>query len=266
MEQDPAEHGRHVSNTAVRLVLEHVAREAGDAGVADVVAGAEDPRPLADLVDDSQWSSYGQFRRLLEAAGRVLGGPERLVTMGIDADLLGGSMPSATEMLQGLGSPGVLFAELDKGHAGLVTFLDVRSRELGPTEWIVETRVRPGFELYPEFCAFSTGLYPMTPRLFGYDVARVVEETCQLRGDDACRFHVRWDEGDPGDRQRKALEQRITLLERRMEAFQATVTDLVQADDLDTALERVVSAAARAVRAPGFVVVVESDRATPRQV
>jgi len=243
-----------------------VASLAGDDAVDDVLRRAGEPRPLAELVDDAGWSSYAEFRRLLEATSDVLGGDDPLRSMGATAVLTGGSMPSATEMLQALGSPAVLFAELGKGHTGIVSFLDVRTHEVGPTEWIVETRCRPGFEPYSAFCAFGAGLYPMTPRLFGYDQVTVTEETCQLRGDDDCTFRVHWTEEDERDAQRKALEQRITLLERRLETFQTTVGELVQADDLATALDRVVSAAARAVRAPGFLLVVAPQPGSPRQV
>src|SRR3954454_1221559 len=116
--------------------------------------------------------------------------------MGAMADLTGGSMPSATEMLQALGSPGVLFGELDKGHTGIVATLDVRAHEVGPTEWLGGKRAPARFEPYAEFCAFSAGLSPMPPRLFGYDRVEVTEETCQVNGHDACRFRVRWEEDD----------------------------------------------------------------------
>jgi diguanylate cyclase (GGDEF)-like protein len=256
---------RDVSHTAVRLVLEHVAHLAGEPGVDDVLQRAGEARPVVELLDDTRWSSYAQFRALLEATVEVIG-TDGLLGMALTATMTGGSMPSATEMLQALGSPGVLLAEVGKGHTGIVSFLEVDSRELGPTEWLIETRMRAGFEPYPAFCTFSAALYPMTPRLFGYDALETVEETCQLRGDDACSFRVGWVEGDERDVQRKALEQRITLLERRLESFQATVAELVQADDLATALDRVVTAAAGAVRAPGFLLVVEPQPGTPRQV
>jgi len=100
---------RHASHVAVRLVLEHVGRQLGDDGVARVLALAGEERSLAVSLEDAEWSSYAQFRWLLEAAGEVLGGHERIVEMAT-AGLTGGSMPSSTEMLQALGSPHVLFA------------------------------------------------------------------------------------------------------------------------------------------------------------
>jgi diguanylate cyclase (GGDEF)-like protein len=262
----PEDAGRHASNTAVRLVLEHVATIVGPGAQEEVVRLAGDDRPLEVLLDDAGWSSYEQFRALLEAASQVLGGSEQLLALGRMATLTGGSMPSATEMLQALGSPAVLFAEVDKGHTALVTFVDVRAHEVHEHEWLIEYRLRPGFEPFPEFCAFSSGLYPLTPRLFGYEDSTAVEETCQTRGDESCRFRVRWSESDETTRRRITLEQRIELLERRLETFQGTVADLVLAADLDEALLRVVRAAARAIRAPGFVLAVEPPANFPPQV
>ena len=55
-----------------------------------------------------------------------------------------------------------------------------------------------------------------------------------------------------------------------MEAFQRTVADLVTAEDLETMLTRVVAAAARAIRAPAFVLALEpmpwaTDRVTAKE-
>src|ERR1035437_2670088 len=102
-------HGRHASHVAVRMVLELVGREVGDEGVARVLALAGEDRPLAVMLDDGEWSSYTQFRRLLEAAGEVLDGHERLAEIAT-SDLTRGSMPSTTEMFQALGSPHAVFA------------------------------------------------------------------------------------------------------------------------------------------------------------
>jgi diguanylate cyclase (GGDEF)-like protein len=256
---------RHVAHVAVRMVLEHVARECGDDAMSRVLTLAGERRPLAVMVEDAEWSSYGQFRRLLDAAGEVLGGHERLARMAT-ADLTGGSMPSSTEMLQLLGSPSALFAEVAQGHNGMMTFLEQGGEQTGPTEWVMRNRMKPGFEPFPEFCSLSLGLNPMTPRLFGYDDVVVTEETCENRGDEWCSYRIRWEENDEATRQRLALEQRVTLLERRMEMFQETVADLVLADDLGTALDRVVRAASRAVRAQGFIVSIEPSPGQSRRV
>jgi hypothetical protein len=104
------------------------------------------------------------------------------------------------------------------------------------------------------------------PRLFGYTHTRVVEETCECRGDDACRVRIWWDASDETARERLAFEQRIAVLERRLEQFQETVAELVLAGDLETAMERVVSSVALSVRAPGFVLAIHPLPGLSRRV
>ena len=256
-------HGRHVSNTCTRMVLELVSHKGGAPAVAETMRRAGETRPPDVLLDDAGWSSYGEFRRLIEAAGDVLGGIDHLRDIWREADLAGGSMPSAAEMLQLLGSPGVLFAELNKGRVSMLTFLEIEATEITPTEWRIETFMKPGFESFPGLCAFAAGIHPMTPRLFGFEHVVIRDEECIHEGDERCVFHVAWEENDEDERNRNALEQRIAMLERRLESFQTTVGELVLADDLDSALERVVAAAARAVRAPGFILAVEPERGMP---
>jgi diguanylate cyclase (GGDEF)-like protein len=247
--------GRHVSNTLLRLALEHAEQVGGSGTMAEIVEQAGEDRPLAEVLDDSGWSSYGQFRRLLEATADVLGGVEPLAHVDESADMASGSMPSATEMLQLLGSPHALFEALgNKG--GAVTFAQLTTEQTGPSEWLLGVSYQEGFEPYAALCALNVGMYRVLPRLFGYTKTEVVEETCLLRGDDTCRFRVSWDDGDEAARQQLMLQQRVSVLERRLEQFQDTVADLVLAGDLETALERVVASVALSVRAPGFVLAI----------
>jgi len=247
--------GRHVSNTLFRLALEHAERVGGTGTIAGILEQAGENRPLGELFDDSAWSSYGQLRRLLEATGEVLGGVEPLTGVDESADMASGSMPSATEMLQLMGSPHALFEGLgNKGSA--MTFTQLTTEQTEPSEWLIGMRYREGFEPYAALCALSVGIYRVLPRLFGYTKIDVVEETCVRRGDDVCCFRVGWDDGDEAERQQVMLHQRISLLESRLEQFQDTVADLVLAGDLETALERVVASVALSVRAPGFVLAI----------
>jgi diguanylate cyclase (GGDEF)-like protein len=250
------EFGRHVSNTVLRLALEHAERVGGSGTIAKILRQAGEDRLLAVLLDDSKWSSYGQLRRLLEATSDVLGGVEPLAHVNETADLAAGSMPSATDMLQLLGSPHVLFQGMGDIGNSVMSFTEPTPERTGPTEWLVGIRYREGFEPFPALCALNIGMFGTSPRLFGYTQVEVVEETCLCRGDDACRVRVGWDEGDEAARQQLVSDQRIRVLESRLEQFQTTVADLVLAGDLETALERVVASVALAVRAPAFVLAI----------
>jgi diguanylate cyclase (GGDEF)-like protein len=257
---------RHVAHTLTRLALEHAEIVAGPGTCARILARAGERRPIEALLDDSGWSSYGQFRRLLEAAAVELGGVEPLSHVDESADMTSGSMPSVTDMLQLMGSPHVLFEGLAADRSPVFTVCRTVAEQTGPSEWLVETHFCDGYEPFKEFCALMVPMYRMLPRLFGYIETTVVEETCVFRGADVCRLRVGWDESDHAGHQQLALEQRISVLERRLEQFQSTVADLVLAVDLDTALERVTSSFALLVRAPGFVLAIEPIAGSSRWV
>ena len=249
--------GRQVSNTLIRLALEHAEVRGGAGSMAGIVQRAGDDRPLEVLLDDSGWSSYDQLRRLLEATVEVLGGVEPLTHVDETATITSGSMPSATEMLQLLGSPHALFEAVAEGRNPAFSFTRSAAERTGPSEWIIELTFKDGFGHFPAFCALNIGAFRTMPRLFGYTHTIVAEETCLCRGDDACRFRVWWDTSDEAARQQVALEQRVGVLERRLEQFHETVADLVLADDLETTLGRVVASVALSVRAPGFVLAID---------
>jgi diguanylate cyclase (GGDEF)-like protein len=246
-----------VAHTLTRVVLEHAERVVGPGTITRILARAGEVRPTEVLLDDSGWSSYGQFRRLLEAAAIEFGGIEQLSHVGDSADAASGSMPSMVEMLQLMGSPHVLFEDLAKDLNPVVTFFRTSGEQTGPSEWIMEISTRDGYATFREFCALNVGMFRMIPLLFGYAERSVVEETCVFRGDDTCRLRVWWDESDAAAHQELASAQRISVLQRRLVQFQSTVADVVLAVDLDTALERVTSSFALLVRAPGFVLALE---------
>ena len=65
------------------------------------------------------------------------------------------------------GSPHVLMEEVAKGHNGIMNVLVPGGEATGESSWRTVQHLRPGFEPFPEFCAFCAGLQAMTPRLFG---------------------------------------------------------------------------------------------------
>ena len=248
---------RHFAGTLTRMVVEYFSNHGGASAVDELMARAGETRDVSVLCDDASWSSYDQFRRLLEAAGEFLGGAERLDVIGRSAALAAGSSPETIEALQDLGSPAALFATLDAGQSGITTVTETAAQERSPTEWVIQSRFREPFEPFAEFCSFSLGLDWLAPGLFGFTDVEVLEETCVRRGDEWCSVSVRWNESDELARRVAFLETRLQLSEMRVESFQRTVAELVSADDLDTVLARIVSAAARAVRAPMFVLALD---------
>ena len=255
---------RHFAGTNSRLLLEHVEACAGPEGVAEVVALAREERPMGVLRDDTTWSSYTQFRRLLEAAGTVLGGVDRLSGVGDSVQVAGGTMPEMASLLQAYGSPDALWRAMGDGGAGLAAVTRGRSEEVGQRDWRIMTALQDGFEPFPELCAFMTGIAPIGVHLFGMVVLSVEHDRCQRRGDEWCSNRVRWAETDDLAEQLAFTTTALDLSRSALEAFQGTVADLVAGEDFDAVLTRIVSTARRATRATGFVLALEPRPWAPR--
>ena len=72
---------RHVGGTVTRLVLELVRDRGGSVALDRVVHAAGDHRPLEYLLDEHNWSSYEQARRIVDAAAEELGAGEELLQL-----------------------------------------------------------------------------------------------------------------------------------------------------------------------------------------
>ncbi|MCU1364541.1 MAG: diguanylate cyclase/phosphodiesterase with sensor(s) [Ilumatobacteraceae bacterium] len=240
------------------MVIDHCRQHAPEVTSVELLALAGETRPLEVLLDDASWSSYGSFRRLLEAAAGVLGGVDRLFDIGSQAAIAAGSMPESTGALQDLGSPEALFELVGAGQNSIFPVLDTTTAQIGPNDWAIRSRLKDGLEAFPELCSFIVGLDGLLPALYGFSNVTTVEEECVCNGDDWCTVRVRWSDTDAASRQLAILETKVQLSELRLDSFQRTLAELVSADDLDTMLTKVVDSAAHAVRAPAFVLALES--------
>jgi diguanylate cyclase (GGDEF)-like protein len=242
----------HFSAITTTMVVTHLRDRVGPEALERMLRLAGEQRSPEELCEPGTWSSYAQCRQLLEAAATVLGGADQLY-----APALGGfsniTTPDYAAVLQALGSPGALYAEVSSAAAGLSPIVRQESEEVGPTEWIIRTRFVNGFEPFKEWCWLGMGLVAATPVLFGFPPGEVAEETCQCEGAPACTIRVRWQVTDDAVHRAEYWQMRAALLEGGLEAFERAVANLVGGDDLDAVLPRVLEAAARAVPAPVFV-------------
>ncbi|MFZ6005799.1 MAG: EAL domain-containing protein [Actinomycetota bacterium] len=247
---EPGE-GRHFAGTNTEFMIKYLRRRTPAGSVERVLQRAGEHRTADELADTGTWSTYSQFRSLLTACASELG-EEALVAIGLDsfADI---SVPEATAMLQALGSPASLYADIGPAAASLTPVVDIEAVEQSPNEWVMSQRFKYGLEPFREYCAYVRGLLGVTPRLFGYPAAVVIEEQCQCEGAPACQFRVTWQETDEPTRRADELEMQVKVLQGSLTALQATVGDLVSGQALDEVLSRIIASAARAVRAPGFV-------------
>ena len=259
--------GADFSGLNTRVLVEYLRDRMPPGTLEAVLEAAGETRPVEVLLDDTSWSTYRQLRQLLEATSAVTGGLRSLAAIGREAGLVSDSAPEAVEAVRALGSPAALYAATTGGSDnGLVRIGRSGGWEVGPREWMLTQQFFEGYEAFPEFCAFLSGLLATPPRLFGYPPADVVEEQCQAEGASECRFRVRWDEIEDPVRRGEHLEQVAQTLQRELDALQQTVADIVSAESIDSVLTRVVATVARTVLAPAQVLVLSNAPAAARTV
>jgi hypothetical protein len=207
--------GRDFSGSYVGLLIAYLRDKTPADKLDEILAAAGETRPVEQIVDPSVWSSYWQFRRLLEATSQVLG-PGALVVAGRKAGDVS-DFPGAADMIRSFGSPGAAMAELGKLNSGFTPVTDVQTQETGPNEWTTTLRLNEGYEPFPEFCEFALAMITALPAIFGYRSTSAVDESCQCDGDDACVQRVRWEDADEPERSAEQEHYLAQLAEARLE-------------------------------------------------
>jgi diguanylate cyclase (GGDEF)-like protein len=260
---------RHFTGMASRLVIEFLTDELGSAAVLQVLRRAGESRTVEELSNDSTWSSYDQFRALLEQAAVATGGPQqlrRIAHVGLRPVEMSGKATAREGALHALGSPDAVYASVVEMNHMIWTVALSEVEQVGPREWVSSTRMKDGFEAFPELCALMAGLIAVPPTVFGMPLADVAEEACQCDGAPACQLRIRWHPSEDEASRSGYLERRIQVLENRLGALQHTVIDLVSGADLEEVLSGIVASAAKAVAAPSYVLAIEALPAADRLV
>jgi diguanylate cyclase (GGDEF)-like protein len=257
---DPTAPGRHFAGAIVDMAV----RPLAEAGVLDdVLRRAGETRGLDELCDPGGWSTYEQFRALLEAAAEVLGGLEPIAEMA-PASVAKPTMPDVHALIMSMGTPDALFGEiLEAGGASIIPISHVEGEQVTSGEWLLSPMFRGGHEPFRAYCAFTRGLFASIPRLFGLR-GEVVEEQCVCDGHERCVYRVRWDESTGASVE--FYKAKVEVLDAQLASLQATVGDLVSGDPLQRVLERIIEAAARTVNAPCFVLALDDVLTTGRKV
>jgi len=249
--------GSEFSGLLVRMVVSHLKEK----GLLDtVLERAGETRDLSVLTDEAARSSYGQVRALLEAAAEALGGLHGLAAIGASANIgesLGSRFLGHLTASHAVASSADVFATLPISSRAANSVGVIEPEQVGPSEFLVRMHFVEGYEPFEASCALTGGIFAAVPRMFGLPLAQVVEERCQCRGAPACEFRVRWREAHDDASRAEFYRLRSRVLEERLGAFQRTVGDLVSAESLETAVDRVLEESAAAVHASGFVLAIE---------
>jgi diguanylate cyclase (GGDEF)-like protein len=245
---------RDFSGLFSQTLIELLRSTGGEELVASVLAAAGETRTADELEQDCVWSSYGQLRRLLEAASQGLGGAERLGPSGDPSTDESLPVISSREGVMGLGSPNSVLEALGSTDDSPVAIL-FRSgyRRCGETTWQITCCIDDRYEPFPELCYLTMRMFAMVPGVFGFSDVRLRQLSCQCEGDAECVIELHWEEGDELRRRLAFMANRSRALEERLSTLQTAVGQILSDDDLDTVLNQVVVSAAEAVGTPGFV-------------
>src|SRR5450631_1018255 len=256
-----AEH--HISGLYVTMLLDSLAVELSTTEIRDLLTRAGESRSLEELHTSASWSSYEEFKRLLQEAKLTLGsrpdvavnGPASRVTL--DSEIAG--------TIQAFGSPAAVLAT-NTGTNPLLPIRRYETTELGPNEWTIRESFVDGFGPYPEFCEFVAQQFRMIPLFFGLPEAEVTEEECQCRGDGACLYRMRWADVDEATSRAEYLEVRAQQLEARLEQLQDMITDLASNERYEDILQGIVASTMTAVFASGAVLALEPRAGHTRSI
>jgi diguanylate cyclase (GGDEF)-like protein len=249
-----------ISGIYTMAIMDSLEQRLSPDDLRDFLARAGETRNVEDLRDLASWTSFDQFKHLLQEASRLLGSP--LQASGVDVDA--SSAAVVAEIVQAFDSPGAMLRSGENNP--MMPMRRFETTELAPNEWLMREWFIEGFAPYPEFCAFFAGLYAGIPMYFGFPAAEVIEEECQCRGDSACLFRLRWEEGDEGTSQGQHHDVHTKLLEARFDQLKQMITDLASNERYEDVLQGIVGSTMRAVIAGGAILALEARAGSTRKV
>ncbi|MEA2405595.1 MAG: hypothetical protein QOE08_2242, partial [Thermoleophilaceae bacterium] len=252
------------------VLLREVRSSLGDEGVAELLRQADVPYTPEYLSDVGNWIWYAEAVALLDAAA-VLTGDDRIgIRVGEEMVRQHAGTPVAT-LFRSLGSPQAIFEQLALAVTKFSTVTELQPLEVAPGRAVVRAQARGGFKRHRHMCDWTMGMLSQPPAVFGLPSAEVEESRCEIRGDDHCLYTITWDaesaerSADP-QQLVTALEAQLAAMKERLDSVYATAKDLIALDDVDAALGRITDRAATAVRAPKYLLAVQTAAGEPLSV
>jgi diguanylate cyclase (GGDEF)-like protein len=260
----PPPEARETSGATTGLVLGYVRARAGEAAVGEVLRRAGVSSTAEQLASAAHWTSYDTRIRLFAAATEVLGDPETMFRVGREG-LSHGMNPALVLVVRAMGSPQQVYRQLPRAVAKFSTTSTMEIVEIGAGHATIRFTLHPGYAHSRLDCDYARGLIEMVPAIFGDAPADVLHNECESDGHPACVYHLTWAHRGRWRRRRRAPEvtSELQALREQLRILQSAATDLVASDDVATVLHRIVSRAAEAVLAPGYVLAVADPAGGP---
>ena len=250
---------RETASTTIGLLLHHVRERGGEGAVSEVLSRAGVLEDAPTLEKTSTWLSYATRIRLFEAATSVLGDPNTMFTVGTGA-VRGDVQPVLVQLLSVFASPGAIFRQMPRMVPKFTTTSTMDAIQVGKTSATVRYRLHDGYLPSRLDCLYAQGLLSSVPAIFGLALAHLSHPQCQSDGYPACEYmltwstRVRWWSWRTRSRW---VDASLGVLRDKVREVQLAAADLVNSDDVDEVLARIVDRAASAVLAPAYLLIVE---------
>lgn len=250
---------RETASTTIGLLLRHVREHGGDGAVTEVLARAGVQQDVDTLQNTSTWVGYATRIRLFEAATAVLGDPNTMFTVGTGA-VRGDVQPVLVQLLSVFASPGAIFRQIPRMVPKFTTTSTADAIQVGKTSATVRYRLHDGYVPSRLDCQYAQGLLSSVPAIFGLAPAHLSHPQCQSDGYPACEYvltwstRVRWWSWRTRSRW---VDASLGVLREKVREVQLAAADLVNSDDVDEVLARIVDRAVSAVLAPAYLLIVE---------
>jgi diguanylate cyclase (GGDEF)-like protein len=251
---------RETSGATTGGLLRYVRAVAGEDAVTAVLERAGVPFPAEQLEDQSFWCSYDTRIRLFETATEVLGDPRLMYRVGA-AGLQSGLAHALVILLRAMGTPRQVFRKLPRAVAKFSTTSTMEVLEADATSAVIRYTLHEGYVHSRLDCMYAQGLFSVVPVIFGMSEARIQHDECESDGHPACVYEVTWDRRGRLPRRRRGRagdDAELRALRGQLRILQSAATDLVGSEDVDTALDRIISRAAEAVLAPAYLLAVRA--------
>ncbi len=250
----PGFDGRHFSSFVTGRVAEHVAATCGDDALVAMLA-ANDLPSREELSDWGGWCTYDETMRLLAGAAELLGGLDGVRAAAATLGRLDVAAP-----IDALTSPADVLKAVAQLSAKFATVLPLEAAQVDDAGGLIVGRSSPGFPRNELICAFTAGVLMRAGELFGLTAIGVVEERCEVRGDDHCAFRVTFPPHAAASVDELArCRAQLDRATRTVENLQSTVRDLVSGADVDMVLARITDRASHAVVAPQYLLAVAPE-------
>jgi diguanylate cyclase (GGDEF)-like protein len=256
------DHGDHFTSELGIVLLATLRERGGEAAVEQAIRESGTRKDRAELEAGQSWLSFNEAIGLLEAGARICADPHfaRHVGEGAIPMLKGSPLP---QMLRDLGSLEEVYRQITATSGKMNRVAYSEARAVGPGYAEIVIRARPGFPRARQHCEWTRGLLTQPPIAYGLPPAIVEHEQCAAQGAPCCVYRVLWQSesrGGAGNRQGEieALREQVRAMSMRLDNLFAAAADLIESDDIDLTLARIVDRAVHELRNPRCLLVVRT--------